>query len=108
MQEISLALANLDLTDSAELITTEGSAHFNLEFEIAPETIEQLTIRESIAHEQEMILKVKKPDFLGESRWEFVHETAIEAKILDREWLDRFQQGLHLILPGDALRALVA
>lgn len=53
-------------------------------------------------------MKVKKPDYLGESRWEFHFENrTIEAKIRDMEWLDKFQSRLVDVRPGDALKAKV-
>jgi hypothetical protein len=91
----------LEQPDSASLITSDGSIEFNLNFRISDEVIEDLSIEERISHQEEMILKVKRPDFLGEAKWEFVYERAIEAKMADREWLQRFQ------LPGDSIRALV-
>jgi len=49
---------------------------------------------------------VKKPDYLGNSKWEFRHTDAgtIEAKMLDADWLERFRAGEVLLYPGDALR----
>ena len=55
-----------------------------------------------------MILKVKKPDFLGESMWEFKHENRIiEAKVLDEVWLEKFRHRSIVLKPGDAIKALV-
>lgn len=107
IQEISTALAHLEQPDSASLITSDGSVEFNLNFRISDEAVEALSIEERISHQEEMILKVKRPDFLGEAKWEFVYERAIEAKMADREWLQRFQAGDEQILPGDSIRALV-
>src|SRR5579872_998793 len=61
IQQIGDALANLRSEDSAELITPLGHDRFNLAMRLAPETIDELTVNESIEHMQEMILKVKKP-----------------------------------------------
>jgi hypothetical protein len=107
IQEVGRALAHLERGDSASLITHEGRIAFNMEFSISADSIDDLTVAESISHAEPMILKVKKPDFLGESKWEFVHDTVIEAKILDIVWLKRFQEGAELILPGDSIRAEV-
>ncbi len=107
IQHMSTALAHLEDADTASLITAQGEVEFNLEFRISTETIDELTVQESISHEQEMILKVKKPDFIGESKWEFIYEHSIEAKILDEDWLTRFQNGEEPISPGDSLRAIV-
>lgn len=55
-----------------------------------------------------MILKVKKPDFLGNSQWEFKHDNRIiTARILDDQWLESFRNGQVVIKPGDAIRANV-
>jgi hypothetical protein len=107
IQEISTALAHLEQPDTASLITLDGAVKFNLDFRINAETINDLSIQENISHKEEMILKVKRPDFLGEAKWEFVHERVIDAKIVDADWLLRFQNGEEAILPGDSIRALV-
>jgi hypothetical protein len=107
IQNMSVALSHLEDADKASLITAQGKVEFNLEFRINTETIDELTVQESISHEEEMILKVKKPDFIGETKWEFVYERAIEAKIMDADWLTRFQNGDEPISPGDSLRAIV-
>ena len=55
-----------------------------------------------------MILKVKKPDFLGESMWEFKYENrTIEAKFSDVAWLQKFRERAVILRPGDAIKALV-
>ncbi len=81
-------------------------ADFNLEFNFSPESIEDLLTKETITSETEMILKVKKPDYLGDSQWELRHEkTAIYVKILDVTWLRQFQERKVNLRPGDSLRA---
>jgi len=53
-------------------------------------------------------VKVKKPDYLGTSKWIFKHSGhPIDAKILDKEWLDQFQTKTVSVQPGDSLRAVV-
>ncbi len=69
--------------------------------------VEELLTREVIPSQTVLILKVKKPDYLGTSKWEFVFEHAIEAKILDVDWLVRFQNRREDVRPGDAIRAEV-
>ena len=50
------------------------------------------------------ILKIKKPDFLGNSMWELKHGTqTIRAKITDGRWLKRFRDGEISTRPGDAI-----
>jgi hypothetical protein len=53
-------------------------------------------------------LKVKRPDYLGESMWDFRFETkTIPAKISDSQWLLKFQNREVEVRPGDALKAQV-
>jgi len=79
-----------------------------LQFAFAPDSIEKLLTEETITNTSELILKVKKPDYLGESRWEFRHGTStITAKVLDEQWLKQFQNRQIDIRPGDSLRAKV-
>ncbi len=108
LDKINSALAPLNDADKASFVTNEGEAAFNLSLYIAPETIEDLITAESIQSISEMILKVKKPDFLGTSQWEFRHDNRnIPAKILDEAWLTSFQNGDVPVRPGDAIRAEV-
>lgn len=105
---LSEATGHLTTDDSVKYISAEGEASFNLQFAISPEAIEDLLTEETIVSTNEMILKVKKPDFLGDSMWDFKHGSRpIPAKILDQVWLKRFQDRLEDVRPGDALRASV-
>ena len=80
----------------------------NAKFKLVPESIEDLLTQEILTSTSEMILKVKKPDYLGESMWEFRHGTRpFEAKILDSEWLKEFQNRKYDVRPGDSLRTIV-
>jgi len=86
----------------------EERANFNMEFNFSPESIEELLTKEKISNESEMILKVKKPDYLGESQWELRHEKlTIYAKINDTDWLKQFQDRQVNVRPGDSLKAKV-
>ncbi len=55
-----------------------------------------------------MILPVKKPDYLGTSKWELRHgRKSILAKIEDAKWLKKFQNREVDVRPGDTLRCMV-
>jgi hypothetical protein len=59
--------------------------------------------------EGEIILTIRKPDMVGESKWQFTRgKVPIFAKISDEQWLTRFHSrkviGLH---SGDAMRCKV-
>ena len=73
---------------------------------MSAEAVEDLLTKETISTPQVMILKVRKPDYLGESMWEFRFQNRnLPAKILDTQWLKRFQQRQVDVRPGDAIRA---
>ena len=81
---------------------------FNTSFEISSESIEDLVSDESIDQDMDMILQVKKPDYLGNSKWDFRHnKRVISAKIFDEDWLEEFRNRRLIIYPGDAIRATV-
>lgn len=64
--------------------------------------------RKKIISERVIVLKVKKPDYLGESRWEMKHgKHRIICKIEDATWLGRFKRKEVLVFPGDSLECNV-
>jgi hypothetical protein len=110
LQALSEATSVLQEGDSVKYITaaggTEGEASFNLSFQMSAEAVEDLLTKETISTPQIMILKVRKPDYLGESMWEFRFQNRnLTAKILDTAWLKKFQQRLADVRPGDAIKA---
>lgn len=108
IQSISSSLANLGPEDDATYITPIEEAKFNLSFKLAPDSIEDLLSKEILTSQNEMILKVKKPDYLGESMWDFrFGDRVIQVGISDKEWLDRFQSRKIDIKPGDSVRGII-
>lgn len=94
--------------DTAQFVTDEGLVPINTSFRVTTEAIEQILTQESITNRLEMILMVKKPDFLGDSMWDFRHEgKKIPAKVVDTDWLGNFHRGAIAFCSGDALRAFV-
>lgn len=65
-------------------------------------------MRKILKSERNLILKVKKPDFLGDSRWEMKHgKNRIVCKIVDEGWINRFKNKEVLVFPGDSLECVV-
>jgi hypothetical protein len=61
-----------------------------------------------LSNDSDMLLVIKKPDFLGKSQWTFRHGKAnLTAPIIDRDWLSEFHSGKHPLSPGDALMVRV-
>lgn len=104
------ARRRLARTDRMEYAGDEGRATFDLTVEWAPETLEDLYVRETLARPSgTLILRVKKPDYIGASQWEFKHgKQPISARLADTQWLAEFQAGRIDLRPGDALRCIVS
>ena len=101
-----------ELFDSANVITMEdGEGNrltLNTDFRLTAENIDELCAGETIENDAELILKVRKPDFLADTLWTFKHGTeTIQAKIDDKEWLGRYLNGEEAVLPGDSLRVRI-
>lgn len=63
---------------------------------------------QQLSNEMDMVLIIRKPDFLAKSQWQFRHGRVSVSAVMDvPEWIREFHQGLHVIKPGDALRVRV-
>jgi hypothetical protein len=109
INQIKNALSELDSEEKVYYyLNPSQSIPFNKAFNISPESIEDLATDQILNAKIPMILKVKKPDYLGESKWEFRHERKkIEAKITDLQWLQLFRSRKIDLRPGDALKVEV-
>lgn len=108
IDKINKSLEYLSSEDKATMKSEFGDATFNLELSITPSELEDLVTRETVSNETVMILKVRKPDYLGNTMWDFKHGSrSVPAKILHEEWLKDFQQRKIDIRPGDSIRAKV-
>lgn len=95
--------------DEASVITEEDRYDMNLTIHWDVEDIEALAVRETQSvHVPSMVLIVKKPDYLGTSKWDLRHgRRSVSAKIEDEPWLSDFQGRTVDVRPGDALRCQV-
>jgi hypothetical protein len=95
--------------DRATYVTPGGEVEMNLSIRWAPEDIEALAVAHTLRQPStELILAVKKPDYLGSSKWDLRHgKRTIQAKIEDEDWLRQFQGRGVDVRPGDALRCSV-
>jgi hypothetical protein len=72
------------------------------------EAVEKFLTKEELVNNYEAFYKIKKPDFLGDSQWDFKHGTkSIKVKILHLDWLDQFHKGEIVVLPGDSLKVKI-
>ena len=108
MVGISASLEHLNKEDSVMYSSSVGEAKFNPAFKLTPEMVEDLVTEKSLLSESEMILKIKKPDLLGDSMWEFKHGPApMSATIEDKQWLKAYRARMVQILPQDSIQAVV-
>lgn len=108
IKKISSSTSSLANEDTIEYITKDGIIKFNKDFKYDSEKIESLLTREILKSTNEMVLKVKKPDYLGESKWDFKHgDHPMQAKVIHTEWLTDFQSRSFDLRPGDSIRAMV-
>jgi hypothetical protein len=97
--------------DKASYIPRDGEPlPMNLAVRWNIDDIEAMAVKETVKFPiAPMILAVKKPDYLGDSKWDLRHgRRPISAKIEDTDWLRRFQHREVDVRPGDALRCEVS
>lgn len=108
IQSFRIGMAYLGEKDSAYYFV-EGQNHsIPKKIEISPELRNEVLIKESITNSTEAIIKIKKPDYIGESMWQFrFSDHVIEAKIHHETWLADFQSRKIEAHPGDSLRVIL-
>lgn len=104
IDSINKATDSLDKEDKVSYEYDGQKATFNLMMKMDYDGMEDLITKESFESNSKMVLKVRKPDYLGESKWSFKHGTKpLDAKILDTEWLFKFKNREIDVRPQDAL-----
>lgn len=106
INSIQNAMSSLEERDYIEYRSSVGNARFNGQLAISSKIISEWLTKEVHTTQGPRILKVKKPDYLGKSKWAFRYNGhAIEAKISHLAWLSDFQNGGIAVGPGDSIRA---
>ena len=108
IHSIKESLEYLEEDDTASYEYDGNCVPINKDLNISNEVIREVLTKEVVRSSGEKILKVKKPDYLGTSKWQFKYDgRAIEAKITDAEWLAKFQSRKEDVRPGDSLRVML-
>lgn len=108
VRNIQEALTHLAPADQAEYRSVDGATRFNKELVLSDDVVRNVLTREVLSSEGERLVKVKKPDYLGQSMWVFKYEGhSIEAAIVDAGWLTDFQSRRVVLQPGDSLKVLL-
>jgi hypothetical protein len=98
------ALDHLSPEDSSHYIADGQQVTLNQGFVFNREAVEGLLTKETKTQREEVRVQVKKPDYLGSSMWDIkLRDHVVPAKIDDRVWLERFQNRVEDVRPGDAL-----
>lgn len=105
IQTFRMGMAYLGEKDAAFVILEGTKEQISKDIEINPDLRDEIMIKESISNTSDAILKVKKPDYIGRSMWQFrFSDHVIEAKIEDEKWLSDFQSRRQEVQPGDSLK----
>ncbi len=109
VSELTRALAPLTDGDSATFESGgRREVRFNRTLDVDQKQLDEVLTSRFVSNKAELILKVKKPDFLGSSMWEFhFNGHAIQASVLDDQWLLDFRRDGLGVRPGASLRAIV-
>lgn len=93
------------------LTVTLGSDEYSVNLGstwLPSEHMEDVDAEQVLSNEIDMVLVIRKPDFLGNTQWQFQHgKKRFSAPIDDKDWIRDFHQGTHPLKPGDALRVRV-
>lgn len=105
-RNIQEAKSYLSQHDQVSYLLKDGSkVEFNLCQEINFEKIIEANTANIIENNAEVLLIVKKPDYLEHSKWQFRQgKKSINAKIDDMEWLKQFHDRKIDIRPGDSIK----
>ncbi len=100
------ATQDLRPSDSVRYVSEQEETQLPTDLRLSSDDVEKLLTDEVVESKNRTLLLIKKPDYLGNSRWEFrLGNRMIEARILDEPWLRRFREGHIPLRPGDSLDA---
>jgi len=100
------AVGQLGADDNVKFICQYGEALIGHHAHISDAMIEELLVSKREVSECDICLKVKKPDYLGDSKWVLqLDGRLIDAKLEDQVWLKDFRNRRIPLQPGDSLKA---
>jgi hypothetical protein len=107
-QAISIILTMLQEKEAINFACDAGDTRLTNDIKITDEAVNTLFVAREIENHTTLILRVRRPDFLGSARWEFRYNKAsFSARFGDEEWLKEYQKGEIDIRPGDALEVVL-
>lgn len=108
INSIQLAVSRLDERDTVRYESPVGTKNIPRGIVVDEDLIREILTRQTLITEGERLVKVKKPDYLGRSKWVVRHAGhSIEAKFEDFHWLEQFHGNAVALNPGDSLRVVM-
>ncbi len=96
--------SSYSITTKNDKITIDKNSYDNMRQVVVDENPTAKTIKQKPI---EVELLLKKPDLLGDSKWQFVYNKTIEAKIEDEDFLDKVRRGKISVRAGVKIPCLM-
>ena len=96
--------------DTLEFYDKKLGTYHKIEKKDVPDDIQQcpdLIKTETLLSEIETTIRIKKPDYEGQSQWTIVYEGLKQAEIADKEWLKNFQTNKIQVPPNSTLKVKI-
>jgi hypothetical protein len=111
LSQINTIHNSLSVLDERDVIRYEsevGDIELSKKIGVSPSLVREILTREVLKSTGVRIVKVKKPDYLGKSKWGLKYSGhSIEAAMEDLNWLHAFQNNKELLQPGDSLKVIM-
>lgn len=108
LKDVSESSSTLTENEQISYITKNANISVPKNIEVDVQKIENDMKKKIVTGKRELILKIKKAYLIGNAQWEFKHgKNSIDAKILDKDWLEKYHKKLETIAPGDSLEVVV-
>jgi len=108
LKDVSESSATLTENEQISYITKNTNISVPKNIEVDVQKIENDMKKKIVTGKRELILKIKKAYLIGNAQWEFKHgRNSIDAKILDKDWLEKYHKKIEIIAPGDSLEVVV-
>lgn len=105
IHSIQKSTRHLCENDTAYFNCNEGESNVHNGIEISEALVNEVLIKETVEYRNKALVKVKKPDYLGKSKWLVkFQDHNIDISITHEEWLKKFQNKEISVQPGDSLR----
>ncbi|GMO14631.1 MAG: hypothetical protein Pg6A_00240 [Termitinemataceae bacterium] len=105
VNDFSKSMSKLTDTESVSYQCKNENIPIKKNIVVAYDKVQEEFVAKTLITEGEMLLKIKKPDLLGNTMWLFKHEKPIQAHIEDAKWINDFLNAEIPLFSGDSLLA---